>query len=68
MVGKKFCDICNKRRGNFSLTVKINRKQEKNIIVCKFCNQKYILLRERFLTKAYNELVNQMRRPEDDQR
>lgn len=62
MVGKKFCNVCRKRRGLFPLTVKIGREQEKDIVVCKFCCQKYMKIREKYLIKAYAELLESVQK------
>lgn len=62
MVNRKICEVCRKRKGSFPLTVKMDKKQEKDIIACKFCCRKYMLLRERYLIKAYVDLVEQVQK------
>ena len=53
------CKVCGKRHSKFPATVKINTTIEKDILMCKICYQKYMKLRERYLIKAYNVLIEQ---------
>lgn len=53
----KICKVCGKRHAKFPVTVKINVLYEKDIEMCKVCYQKYMKLRERYMMKAYTDLI-----------
>ena len=53
----KICKVCGKRHAKFPTVVKINSMIEKDIDMCKVCFQKYMKLRERYLIKAYDDLI-----------
>jgi hypothetical protein len=55
----KICKVCGKRHSKFPVTVKISSMIEKDVEMCKVCYQKYMKLRERYLIKAYKDLVEQ---------
>jgi len=55
----KVCKICSKRRAKFSALVKINIRCEEEMNMCKICYQKYIKLKERYIIKAYSDLIEQ---------
>ena len=55
----KICKICGKRHAKFPATVKTNSLVDKDIEMCKLCFQKYMKLRERYLIKAYDDLIGQ---------
>ena len=55
----KVCKICSKRRAKFSTLVKINIRCEEEMSMCKICYQKYIKLKERYIIKAYSDLIEQ---------
>ena len=59
MPNTKICKVCGKRDAKFPATVKINVNMEKDVEMCKICYQKYMKLRERYLIKAYADLIEQ---------
>lgn len=55
----KICKVCGKRHSKFPVTIKNSQKIEKDIEMCKICYQKYMKLRERYIIKAYTDLIEQ---------
>ena len=55
----KICKVCRKRHAKFPVTVKVNAIFEQDTEMCKICYQKYMKLRERYMIKAYSDLIEQ---------
>lgn len=55
-MGKK-CFICKKRKAKYPTIVYPLLEMEKEVELCCFCYRKYIKLKERYLHKAYLDLI-----------
>ena len=63
-MGAKVCPICGKRKSKVPVTVKTVVGIEKDIEMCIICATKYMKIRERFLIKAYQELIDTTKKVE----
>ena len=54
----KKCHICEKKRAKYPTIIYPVAGVEKEVVLCAFCYKKYIKLKERYLSKAYIDLIS----------
>ena len=63
-MGVKMCPICGKRKARVPVTIKPSIGAEQDTEMCIICVTKYMKIRERFLVKAYQELLDTTKKVE----
>lgn len=56
-MGNKKCEICEKRRARYLISVHLSYDTKKDMEVCSICIKKYKKIEERYLVKAYQDLI-----------